>query len=217
MANNQRTEAAIQEKWRVALENAGAQPEIAAKMAELSYDQTKIDEGKALLAQTRQVYDKNRTEDVETTEASAKFKTDRELLEDTFRNHRKRARVVFRNDPVMLKRLGIDEGVPTAYPKLIETTSLFYTEAANPNVIDKLARLGITAEEITAGDQLVGTVETDRANYLREVGESENATQAKDAAMAAMQNWMSEFYAVARIALEDHPQLLEALSKPVKS
>jgi hypothetical protein len=217
MATNQRTEAATLEKWRVALENAGAQPEIAATMAELSYDQTKIDEGKALLAETQQVYVKNKTEDVETTEASELFKTNRKLLEDTFRKHRKRAQVVFRNDPVMLKRLHIDDGVPGAYPKLIETTRLFYTEAAKTNVIDKLARLGISAEDIAAGNELVGTVETNRANYLREVGESEDATQAKDAAMASMQEWMSEFYAVARIALEDNPQLLEALSKPVKS
>lgn len=60
-------------------------------------------------------------------------------------------------------------------------------------------------------------VETDRANSLREVGESKNATKARDAAMAAMQDWMTEFYAVARIALEEQPQLLEALGRPVKS
>jgi len=218
MAFNQRTtEAGIQEQWRVALENAELQPEIAAKMSELSYDSGKIAEGKALLAQTRQVYDTNNTEEVETTEASEKFKTDRKLLEKTFRRHRRKARVVFRKDPVMQKRLAIDDDVPGAYPKLIETVTVFYTEAAKPNVLDKLARMAITADDISAGAQLVSTVETDRADYLREVGESENATQAKDAAMATMQDWMTEFYAVARIALEDQPQLLEALGRSVKS
>lgn len=218
MAFNQRTtEAGIQEQWRVALENAELQPEIAAKMSELSYDSGKIAEGKALLTETRQVYDTNKTEEVETTEASEKFKTDRKLLEKTFRRHRRKARVVFRKDPVMLKRLAIDDDVPGAYAKLIETVSVFYNEAAKPNALDPLARLGITADDIAAGAQLVNTVETDRANYLREVGESENATKAKDAAMAKMQDWMTEFYAVARIALEDQPQLLEALGRPVKS
>ena len=218
MAFNQRTtEAGIQEQWRVALENAELQPEIAAKMSELSYDSGKIAEGKALLAQTRQVYDTNNTEEVETTEASEKFKTDRKLLEKTFRRHRRKARVVFRKDPVMQKRLAIDDDVPGAYAKLIETVKVFYNEAAKPNALDKLARMAITADDISAGAQLVSTVETDRANYLREVGESENATQAKDAAMATMQDWMTEFYAVARIALEDQPQLLEALGRSVKS
>ena len=36
-------------------------------------------------------------------------------------------------------------------------------------------------------------------------------------AFDAMDDWMSEFYAVARIALEEKPQLLEVLGKHVKS
>ncbi|WP_439182311.1 hypothetical protein [Carboxylicivirga taeanensis] len=56
-----------------------------------------------------------------------------------------------------------------------------------------------------------------RTTYLLEVGESEAATKAKDEALGKLDRWMSEFYAVARIALEDQPQLLEALGKAVKS
>ena len=218
MAFNVRTtEIGTLELWGVALENAEEQPGIAAKMAELSYDSEKIAEGKSLLAQTMQVYMKNKTEDVETSEASAKFKTDRELLEKTFRRHRRKARVVFRKDPVMLQRLAIDDDVPGAYAKLMETVSVFYSEAGKPDVLDKLARLGITGEDISGGMELASSVSDDRNNYLREVGESEAATKTKDAAMATMQDWMTEFYAVARIALEDQPQLLEALGRPVKS
>jgi len=218
MAFNVRTtEIGTLELWGVALENAEEQPGIAAKMAELSYDSEKIAEGNSLLAQTKQVYMKNKTEDVETSEASAKFKTDRELLEKTFRRHRRKARVVFRKDPVMLQRLAIDDDVPGAYAKLMVTVSVFYSEAGKPDVLDKLARLGITGEDISGGMELASSVSDDRNNYLREVGESEAATKTKDAAMATMQDWMTEFYAVARIALEDQPQLLEALGRPVKS
>jgi len=52
---------------------------------------------------------------------------------------------------------------------------------------------------------------------LREVGESQDATKIKDAAFVKMDDWMSEFYAVAKIALEDNPQLLESLGKLVRS
>ncbi len=44
-----------------------------------------------------------------------------------------------------------------------------------------------------------------------------NILEAKDAAFAQIDDWMSEFFSVARIALEDEPQLLEALGKIVKS
>jgi hypothetical protein len=79
-----------------------------------------------------------------------------------------------------------------------------------------LARLAITADSLTATKTLITELEATIAKYLKEVGESQDATKAKDAAFAKMDDWMSEFYAVARIGLEDNPQLLEALGKKVK-
>ena len=53
--------------------------------------------------------------------------------------------------------------------------------------------------------------------YLKEKGESQDATKIKDEVFAKLDDWMSEFYAVAKIALEDNPQLLESLGKLVRS
>ena len=64
---------------------------------------------------------------------------------------------------------------------------------------------------------MINELETARAVYLRELGESQEATRTKDAAFAKIDDWMGEFYAVAKIALEEKPQLLEALGKSVKS
>lgn len=52
---------------------------------------------------------------------------------------------------------------------------------------------------------------------LREKGESQDATKLKDTAFIELDDWMSEFYVVAKIALEDNPQLLESLGKFVRS
>ena len=76
-----------------------------------------------------------------------------------------------------------------------------------------MARLAITADSLTAANTLITEVEAERAEYLKEVGESQDATKTKDAAIAKMDDWMNEFYAGARIGLEDSPQLLEALGK----
>jgi hypothetical protein len=65
--------------------------------------------------------------------------------------------------------------------------------------------------------QLITNVEIARSAYLREKGESQDATQLKDKAFANLDDWMSEFYAVAKIALEDSPQLLESLGKLVRN
>jgi hypothetical protein len=52
---------------------------------------------------------------------------------------------------------------------------------------------------------------------VQEIGESQEATRGKDKALAELEEWMSDFYAVARIAMEDQPQLLESLGLLVRS
>jgi len=217
VTNKSVTETAQLEQWRVALENAETQSEVAESLAELGYDTETITAGKTLLGETRAVYDRNQTEDDETNEAYNLFKTAKDNLAKNYRVHRKKAKVVFLNDVVILRRLALDGTLATAYIPWLETVKKFYDEASDSKIIERLSRLKITAEDITECNNLVAAVENARAEYLREVGESQDATKEKDNAMARMQTWMSEFYAVARIALEDHPQLLEVLAKPVKS
>jgi len=64
---------------------------------------------------------------------------------------------------------------------------------------------------------LVGEVETARGQYIAERGESQEATLEKDQAFAQIDDWMSDFFAVDKLALEEKPQLLESLGKLVRS
>lgn len=54
-------------------------------------------------------------------------------------------------------------------------------------------------------------------NTIMKRGENQQATKDKDKAFADLEKWVSEFYSIARIALEDKPQLLESLKKFVRS
>ena len=211
------SEADTLELYRVALENAETQSEIASVMAELGYDSTVIGEGKALLTETRSAYDLNKTEDDETSAAYADFSSKKEQLEDTFSLHRKKAKVVFRNDSLTADKLSISGAMPRTYIKWLEAAKKFYSVASADTAIQsKLARLKISADDLTAANTSISDLEAARAEYLKEKGESQDATKAKDSAFAKMDDWMSEFYAVARIGLEDNPQLLEALGKVVR-
>ena len=211
------SEANLLEQYRIALENAENQSEIAAVMADLGYDSKVIGEGKTLLSKTRTAYDLNNTEDDETSAAYADFSDKKEQLEDTFTLHRKKAKVVFRNDALTAERLAVSEAMPRTYIKWLEKVKKFYSTASTDEEIQKkLARLKITATDLTAANASIVALEAARAEYLKEKGESQNATQTKNAAFAKMDDWMSEFYAVAKIGLEDNPQLLEALGKTVK-
>ena len=88
---------------------------------------------------------------------------------------------------------------------------------SNPTHLAKLLVFKITEEEITVCISEINAIETTRTLYLREVGESQEATREKDKALAELEEWMSDFYAVAKIAMEDQPQLLESLGLLVRS
>jgi hypothetical protein len=211
------TDAETLELYRVALDNAENQTEIASIMAELGYDSTVIGAGKALLEETRKAYDLNKTEDDETSAAYAAFSSKKEQLENTYNIHRKKAKVVFRNDSLTADKLAISGAMPRTYIKWLESAKKFYSvSSTDTDIQSKLARLKISAEDLTAANTAISALETARAEYLKEKGESQDATKAKDSAFAKIDDWMSEFYAVARIGLEDNPQLLEALGKIVK-
>lgn len=212
------SEAATLERYRVALENAETQSEIATIMAEFGYDTAMIEEGKNLFTQTRQVYDLNVKEDDETSQAYSNFTEKRNSLADTYSLHRKKAKVIFRKDLEIMKRLSLDGTIPAAYVSWLETVKKFYTEVlADTALQTKLSRLKITVEDLNVANTLIGELETARAVYMKEKGESQDATKQKDAVFVQLDDWMSEFYAVARIALQDNIQLLEALGVIVRN
>jgi hypothetical protein len=211
------SEAAILENYRVALENAHIQPEIASEMNELGYDTQKIEEGKSKLAFTRSVYDFNKQEDVESSEASLQFKNAQQTLRSSYSADRKKGKIIFRDQPETLKRLQLSGALPVIYIRWIETVKTFYTAlSADADLLSQMQRLKVDVSQVTKALEQIKNVEDKRVVYLREKGESEDATQKKDKALAEMDRWMSDFYAVAHIALEDKPQLLEALCKVVK-
>lgn len=217
MARNT-TEAAILEQYRITFENIASQSQIAATMAEYGYDTPAMAIGKALYDEARQAYDANKKETDESSAAYQAFDAKRKELAGLYASHRKKAKVVFRNDSLTSKQLELDGTLPQAYIKWLETVKKFYAlTLADTDLQTKLSRLKLTSGDLTAASALVPGVEAARAAYLKEKGESQDATTLKDAAFAKLDDWMSECYAVARIALEDNPQLLEALGVMVKN
>ncbi|CAM1346831.1 hypothetical protein [Tenacibaculum insulae] len=212
------SEAETLEQYRVSLENVEKQPEIASIMAEFGYDETLLTEGKTLLTKTRESFDYNKKEDDETSVAYNNFTNLKENVSKVYSLHRKKGKVVFRKDETTLKNLGLKGSLPSSYIKWLETVKKFYSVAiGNSEIETKLARLKVTPTELQETVTLITELETARAEYLREKGESQDATKLKDAAFTEIDDWMREFYAVAKIALEDNPQLLESLAKFVRS
>lgn len=217
MAKKKLTAAETLELYRVSLENVENLPEMASVMAEFGYDADTVNLGKTLFTTAQQAYNLNKTEDDETSEAYNQYAAKKEALETIYDLHRKKAKVVFRNDPVALGSLEINKPIPRAYLSWLANVKKFYA-VINENTAHQtsLARLKVTPGEVASAGTIIGELESARSVYLKEKGESQVATQAKDAAIDAIADWMSEFYAVAKIAFEDNPQMLEILGKVVR-
>lgn len=217
-AKRKTSEAQILEKYRIALTNVLNQTEIANQMAQFGYDTTKIELGNQLWQQANNAYNTNISEDDETLEAYATFSNQKKQLAKTYNLHRKKAKIIFRKKPVILEKLAVTGTKPQAYINWLETLKKFYSTAnTSVEIQEQLQTLNISQEEITNTITQINNLESARANYLKEKGESQDATKAKDQAFAKIEDWMRDFYAVASIALEDQPQLIEALSKQIKS
>ena len=200
MSKKNISEAKTLEQYRVTFENTESQPQIASTMAEYGYDSTKVAEGKALYETTRLAFDSNKTETDEEAAAYAIFASKEDQLAKIYAEHRKKAKVVFRNDSVTADKLEISGSLPVAYVKWLETVRKFYNiSVSNPDIQTNLGRLKITADDLNAAQALIPEIETTRSAYLKEKGESQDATTIKDTAFAKLDDWMSEFYAVAKI------------------
>lgn len=218
MKNKRKSETAVLEDYRVALENVNAQEQIASAMVEIGYDDAIIAEGRSLLEETLKNYQGNKAEAAERSDSYDSFIHLWDELVDIYSTHRKKAKVVFRNKHAILEQLRVNTSAPSTFVGWIQVVKSFYEELSKDEELQKgVARLNFTISDITSSLLKLEKLEKARADYMKEKGESQNATQLKDESFRNLDRWMSDFFAVARIALEDNPQLLEALSKTIKN
>ncbi|MBI9037359.1 MAG: hypothetical protein JEY97_04430, partial [Bacteroidales bacterium] len=101
---------------------------------------------------------------------------------------------------------------PTKYINYIEIVRKFYSVLlADETLQQRLLYLKITLEVLSQANSQLSEVEQAQADYIRESGETQQATDAKDDSFEILDEWMYDFKLVARIAFTDKPQLLEIL------
>lgn len=201
-------------KYRTALTNAKSEPTLATILGEFGYDADKIKQGEALLAATEKAFEFTAQENKEKQEAYTKYRNQYTTALDTYALDRKKAHVVFRRQPEIRKSLGLHNKTNTSLAEHIKMMKAFYTLlSTNSELATPLETLKITSAHLTKQLEEITALEKSIADYHREKGESEEATKKKEAALKELADWMGEFFTVAKIALADDKQLLEALNK----
>ncbi|MEX2427879.1 MAG: hypothetical protein WD577_06490 [Bacteroidales bacterium] len=123
-----------------------------------------------------------------------------------------------RYDIVAQDKLGLKNPYYRTYVKWIELARRFYTELSNnPDLTGRLSRRNYSNEETQARLAAISEIEVARAAYIYEKGISQNTTSAKSEAFEMLNEWMDEFFSLAKIAFRKEPQLMESLDIVVKS
>ena len=213
-----KSETQLMQSYSVLFENVKKDTVLAAELAEYGYNAAAIAQGEALYNNFVQKYDTNKTETAQETTAYAVFSNAFETTAAIYKTDRKKAKIVFKNQPDVLRNLQLNKPLLERNALVIDTMRLFYDMLHNnTELLNALQRLKITTDHVNQQLANVINVQTVYAAYVQEKGESQQATQDKNKAFDEVSKWVSEFYSVAKIALEDKPQLLESISKWVRS
>ncbi len=207
----------LQNFWAM-FENLSKEGDLKTELAEYGYDDAKISEGKALYDKARRTFDANVKETRKESSASLAFQEKYHNVQKKYSTHRKKARIVFEENEEALRLLKLKGSAARAIAASIEEMRAFYHFLdITPNLLTPLKQLKITEEDIKNQLKEFPEIEKAYATYLQEKGESQQATKDKNKAFDALDKWVSKFYKVAKIALEDRPQLLESLGKFVRA
>ncbi|MDO4229859.1 MAG: hypothetical protein Q4C98_08595 [Capnocytophaga sp.] len=206
------------QKYGAIFENISKNNLLKTELAEYGYDDAEIAKGKALYDSAWQKIDTNKTETTEEKFAYEAFSKKYEALKKAYQTDRKKAKIIFKDDNASLSALNLKGVASTRISGVINDADTLYKQlSVNENLRTPLKKLKI--DETYIAQQLTLLTETQQAYhlYLKEKGESEQATKNKNNALAELEKWVKEFYAIAKIALEDQPLLLESLGKSVRN
>ena len=197
---------------QLAIDAALASPEIQGFLAPLGYPLETLQAGRALYEAAAAAQQNQKMQYAEQIGATSELDRLRETANTTYMRHLAIARVAFKNDPMAQSALVLNGERKRNFAGWLAQTQQFYGSLSeDARLQEPLARFSITPEVVAEARAQIQAVLD--ANVARETerGEAQRSTQDRDLALDALQDWMSDFLAIARVALEPDPQLLEAL------
>ncbi len=186
-----------------AISNTMNQPELASPLAEYGYTEEKLKVGNALYKTAMELQNKQKKEYGDQYGATYELNAAKAGANATYMKHLKIARVVFGRDP------GVSEALQLAGTR--SRTFSGWLSQAKALYANALGEFGITKNKLKEAQALITDCEDKYNSQLKEKGEAQTATRERDKALDTLDRWVSDFVAIARIALESNPQYLEML------
>ncbi|RJE73154.1 hypothetical protein BGP76_00185 [Reichenbachiella sp. MSK19-1] len=192
--------------------NALGNPSLLETLSEYGYTAEVLAVGKALYEDAKVKQEKQKKEYGEQYQATDALDAAKYAANKAYIKQVKLARIVLKDNRGALEALDISGRRKQTYSGWLSQASVFYTNAlADATVLAELSKLSITEAVLTASKEAVADVADKLAVQLKEKGDAQAATEVRDRAVEELEDWMGDFIGIARVALQDEPQMLEML------
>ncbi len=203
---------------QVAIDNSLNTPAILEIVTAFGYDHARLQAGRALYDEVMDLVVAQKREYGEQYEATAAVQAAWDAADLAYKRALKISRVVFRGNEKARNALGLSGSRKKSLGGWIQQTTNFYTNLLNtPDLIAAMTPYSYNQLKLEAEAALVQAVVDANAAQDRERGEAQEATKVRDAKLDELDQWLSDYKAVAQVALADSPQMLEQLGWVVVS
>lgn len=197
---------------KVAIQNALENEEVLDKLDDFGYNRIKLEAGLALLEKADSLHRKQQTEYGEKLAATTEVENLLVRANGEYMRYVKVARVALKRNIRGWEVMDIGARRKRSRAGWLEQALNFYKKALeNDDILADLGSFGITKDKLELGLSLVEDYETVLRRQETEKGEAQAATKIRDEAFDALEDWFSDFIAIARIAFDGQPQYIEIL------
>lgn len=168
-------------------------------------------------AEVNGLVQKMETDKLLSKSTSNQLKADRRAVEKAFRATIKDIKLLGRNQPRDLERMGLDQPLPNYQADLLDFAERFYARALpETDLIAQLSPMGITQASLEAEQAALMVVRKLEKKVISLDGEAQQAKLDRDQQLTILDDRMKEVRAMAQRALATKPQYLEKLGYTVK-
>ena len=203
------------ESARLALTNALAESDLLNDLTQYGYDEARLQQGKGLYESALSVWQSQQAKQSRRRAATAAYNRAEAAANRAYMRGVKLCRTLYRYDATTYRALGLAGNRDRTFAGKVAQMRLFYTTAlGSPEILATLAEYGVSESQLQDDFALVTVLEAARSQREVESGAVQDATQSRRQALTSLDRWMRDFVAIARLALEEHPQRLEMLGLP---
>ncbi len=192
--------------------NSLSNEDIKTEVAKKGYSEAKLLDGKALVESARTAVKNQVSLDGKAQNATKLEEKCKEEAHKAYQDLAKTARAKYKPGSPELIKLGLTGAEPKATAEFIKAGYVLIDNAKNdPDISAKLSENGYTEPVFTSERAKITAYEQANKDQISAKGNAEEATNKQTNALKAMNDWVSEYTKIARIALGNNNKLLEKI------